>query len=83
MEGDKTSEDQAGKHNELYVALKTHDVDQDYKVTKNEKEGKYEITDLKTNKTTSVDASNFELDSGSILRFTQSKHPRLVQYIDS
>ena len=55
--------------------------DLDYKVEK--KEGThFEITDLTTKETVTVDASNFVLDYGSLLRFNVDGEQKLVQYID-
>lgn len=70
------------KQNELYLTLKTHDNEQDYKIT-SPSEGKFEVTNLKDNKTVSLTADNFELDKGAILRFSQGKEKKLVQFVDS
>ena len=61
----------------LYVSLKAKDLEHDYKVVKHEKE--FEITDLATNKTSTINATNFDFEYDSLLRFDFNGERRLIQ----
>jgi propionyl-CoA carboxylase alpha chain len=65
----------------LYVSLKAKDLEHDYKVVKHEKE--FEITDLATNKTSTINATNFDFEYDSLLRFDFNGERRLIQYEDT
>ena len=72
---EKTSDDL------LYVSFKEGDKDHDYKIVR--KDGVFEITDLADNKTSTINASNFDFDYGSLLRFDVNGERRLIQFEDS
>jgi acetyl/propionyl-CoA carboxylase alpha subunit len=65
----------------LYASFKGGDKDHDYKIVK--KDGVFEITDLADNKTSVINASNFDFDYGSLLRFDVNGERRLIQFEDS
>jgi propionyl-CoA carboxylase alpha chain len=44
------------------------------------KDGIFEITDLANNSTTKINASNFDFDYGSLLRFDANGERRLIQF---
>lgn len=67
--------------NVWYSTLKIQDKDTDYKVEKCA-DGSWIVTDIATKKSTTVKASDFVLDYGSLLRFKFNGNESLVQYLD-
>jgi propionyl-CoA carboxylase alpha chain len=65
----------------LYVTLAVGDEETDYKVEQTDKS--FTLTNLKTNKSVEVNASDFEFRYGSILRFKEGGEQRLVQFLEA
>jgi propionyl-CoA carboxylase alpha chain len=63
-----------------FATLKVGEKDVDYKVE--EKKDTWIITDLSTKKSTTVKATDFDLDYGSLLRFNYNGDKSLVQFLD-
>lgn len=61
----------------VYVSLKGGDKDQDFKIER-QADGKFKITDIESGKSSTHDASNFDLEYGALLRFKQNGEDRLV-----
>lgn len=66
----------------VYMSLKGGDKDIDFKIER-EDNGKYQITDMATGKTSTHDASNFDLEYGAILRFSDNGQNRIVQFLEN
>jgi propionyl-CoA carboxylase alpha chain len=64
-----------------YITIKGAEKDNDYKVEK-KTDGTYELTEMETNKTLTLNVADFDLDYGSLLRFKFGKDEKLVQFID-
>jgi len=60
------------------VSFKGGEKDHDYKIVKSA--GVFEITDLASNKTSKINATNFDFDYGSLLRFDVDGKRRLIQF---
>ena len=54
--------------------------DHDYKIVR--KDGIFEITDLENNQTQKINATNFDFEYGSLLRFDSEGERRLIQFED-
>lgn len=65
-----------------FVTIKGDDKDLDLKVHRLPK-NKYEITELATGTTSTHEASDFDLDYGTLLRFKQDGSGRLVQFVSA
>ena len=62
----------------LYVSFKEDEKDHDYKIVRCD--GTFEITDLSNNKSTKINATNFDFDYGALLRFDVNGERRLIQF---
>lgn len=62
--------------------MKGGEKDIDFKIERQDN-GKYQITDIASGKSTTHDASNFDLEYGALLRFSHNGNNRLVQFIDN
>ena len=62
----------------LFASFKGGEKDHDYKIVKSA--GVFEITDLASNKTSKINATNFDFDYGSLLRFDVDGKRRLIQF---
>lgn len=60
------------------MSFKGEDKDHDYKIVRSD--GVFEITDLTNNKSTQINASNFDFDYASLLRFDVNGERRLIQF---
>lgn len=67
--------------NVWFTTLKIQDKDTDYKV-ENRLDGSWVITDLAAKKSTTVKATDFVLDYGSLLRFNFNGSKSLIQFLD-
>jgi propionyl-CoA carboxylase alpha chain len=74
-------EEKPAAKNVWYSTLKIQDKDTDYKVEKRA-DGSWIVTDIAAKKSTTVKASDFILDYGSLLRFKYNGNESLVQYLD-
>lgn len=57
-------------------------LEQDFKIECKGKDA-FTVTNMKTNKATDINAKDFELDYGSILRYSQNGNGKLLQFLES
>ena len=60
------------------MSFKSEEKDHDYKIVRSA--GVFEITDLANNKTSKMNATNFDFDYASLLRFDVNGERRLIQF---
>ena len=63
----------------LFVVLKGADKEHDFKIER-KPDGSFNITDLETKKVSTIKASNFDFEYGSLLRFDVDGQRHLIQF---
>lgn len=64
------------------MSLKGGEKDIDFKID-HQDDGKYQITDIASGKSSTHDVKDFDLEYGALLRFNQNGNKRIVQFLDN